>query len=104
MKKAEYMQDHIGEVFAGVVSGVTAWGIYVELQNTVEGMVRLADMSDDQYDFEEEKYRVIGHYTGREYRMGQKVFIRVVSVDKLTRTIDFAMIDETAICDAGVTK
>ena len=96
MKKAEYMQDHIGEVFAGVVSGVTAWGIYVELQNTVEGMVRLADMSDDQYDFEEEKYRVIGHYTGREYRMGQKVFIRVVSVDKLTRTIDFAMIDETS--------
>ena len=59
-------------------------------------MVRLADMSDDQYDFEEEKYRVIGHYTGREYRMGQKVFIRVVSVDKLTRTIDFAMIDETS--------
>ena len=59
-------------------------------------MVRLADMSDDQYDFEEEKYRVIGHYTGKEYRMGQKVFIRVISVDKLTQTIDFAMMDETS--------
>ncbi len=94
MKKAEYMQDHIGEIFSGVVSGVTSWGIYVELPNTVEGMVRLSDMTDDRYDFEEEKYRVTGHHTGREYRMGQKVRVQVVRVDKLTRTIDFAMINE----------
>lgn len=94
MKKAEYMQDHIGEMFTGVVSGVTAWGIFVELPNTVEGMVRLADMTDDHYDFEEEKYRVIGHHTATEYRMGQKVQVQVVRVDQLTRTIDFAMIGE----------
>lgn len=92
MKKAEYMQDHIGETFGGVVSGVTSWGIYVELPNTVEGMVRLADMTDDQYNYEEEKYRVLGHYSGREFRMGQKVTVEVAAVDKLTRTIDFKMV------------
>ena len=94
LKKAEYMQSHIGEIFDGVVSGVTSWGIYVELENTVEGMVRLADMMDDRYDFEEEKYRVTGHYTGREYRMGQAVRVKVEQVDKLTRTIDFSMVTE----------
>lgn len=94
LKKAEYMEDYIGTCFFGVVSGVTSWGIYVELPNTVEGMVRLADMQDDQYQFEEDKYRVIGHYTGKEYRMGQKVQVKVVRVDKLTRTIDFVMMDE----------
>ena len=78
----------------GIVSGVTSWGIYVELPNTVEGMIRLADMEDDQYEFQEEKYRVTGHYTGREYRMGQKVRVRVERVDKITRTIDFSMIEE----------
>lgn len=92
MKKAEYMLSHMGEVFDGVVSGVTSWGIYVELPNTVEGMVRLADMADDHYDFEEDKYRVIGHHTGREFRMGQPVKVQVTGVDKLTRTIDFDMV------------
>lgn len=94
LKKAEYMEDFIGECFVGVISGVTSWGIYVELPNTVEGMVRLADMEDDQYRFEEENYRVVGHYTGKEYRMGQKVLIRVERVDKLTRTIDFVMMEK----------
>lgn len=91
MKKAEYMESHIGEIFTGIISGVTSWGIYVELANTVEGMVRLSTMEDDRYYFEEEKYRVIGHYTGREFRMGQEVKIRVEYVDKLTRNIDFDM-------------
>jgi len=94
MKKAEYMLDHMGEIFDGIVSGVTSWGIYVELPNTVEGMVRLSDMYDDRYVFEEDKYRVKGHYTGREFSMGQPVKVEVVKVDKLTRTIDFAMVLE----------
>ena len=91
LKKAEYMADRIGESFEGVISGVTSWGIYVELPNTVEGMVRLSDMTDDRYDFQEEKCRVIGHYTGRTYRMGQKVSVRTAGVDIRTRTIDFQM-------------
>ncbi len=94
LKKAEYMMSHIGETFEGIISGVTAWGIYVELPNTVEGMVRIADMADDRYDFEEDKYRVTGHYTGNVYRMGQTVKIKVERVDKLTRTIDFSMVTE----------
>ncbi len=93
MKKAEYMSAYIGQEYEGVISGVTSWGIYVELPNTVEGMVRLSDMMDDRYDFQEEKYRVVGHHTGKEYRMGQQVRVKVASVDKLTRTIDFAMAD-----------
>ncbi len=97
MKKAEYMSAHIGEEYEGVISGVTSWGIYVELPNTVEGMIRLADMSDDRYDFQEEKYRVVGHHTGKEYRMGQQVRVKVASVDKLLRTIDFAMADSEGI-------
>ena len=59
-------------------------------------MVRLSDMDDDHYDFEEEKYRVIGHRNGVEYRMGQTVHVQVLRVDKLTRTIDFAMINESS--------
>ena len=92
MKKAEYMQDYIGESFEGIVSGVTSWGIYVELPNTVEGMVRLSDMRDDHYEFEEEKCRVLGHYSGQEYRMGQKVKVKVSGVDPLSKTIDFEML------------
>ena len=94
LKKAEYMQDYIGEQFEGIISGVTSWGIYVELPNTVEGMVRLADMGDDRYDFQEEKCRVLGHYTGREFRMGQRVTVETTGVDIRTRTIDFRMVLE----------
>lgn len=94
LKKAEYMEDYIGCCFSGIVSGVTSWGIYVELPNTVEGMVRLSDMADDRYDFEEEKYCVRGHDSGRIYQMGQEVQVQVVRVDKLTRTIDFVMMNE----------
>lgn len=94
MKKAEYMEQFIGETFTGIVSGVTSWGIYVELPNTVEGMVRLADLTDDQYEYEKEKYRVAGRYTGREYRMGQRVSVRVERVDKQTREIDLIFYEE----------
>ena len=93
------MEQHIGEVFHGIVSGVTSWGIYVELPNTVEGMVRLADLSDDQYVFEENKYRVTGHYTGKEFCMGQKVTVQVERVDKSARTIDFLIVDKEGMDD-----
>ena len=94
MKKAEYMMSHVGEQFRGIISGVTSWGIYVELPNTVEGMVRISDMHGDRYIFEEEKYRVVGHHTGTEYRMGQSVQIEVTGADKQLGTIDFAIVEE----------
>ena len=94
LKKAAYMEEHIGEEYEGVISGVTGWGIYVMLPNTVEGMVRLTDMTDDKYDFEEEKFRVVGHRSRREYRLGQPVRVQVARVDTTMRTIDFLMLTD----------
>ncbi|MBO6108825.1 MAG: ribonuclease R [Eubacterium sp.] len=92
LKKVAYMEDHIGEEYDGIISGVTSWGIYVELPNTVEGMVRLSDMTDDRYDYEEENYRVVGHRRRREYRLGQPVRVQVLRVDLQMGTIDFMML------------
>ena len=93
LKKAAFMEEHIGEEYEGVISGVTGWGIYVMLPNTVEGMVRLADMTDDRYDFEEEEFRVVGHRSRKEFRLGQPVRVQVARVDTTMRTIDFLMLD-----------
>ena len=86
MKKAEYMEQFIGQSFDGVISGVTTWGMYVELPNTVEGMVRVADIPGDYYYFEEEKYRMVGERTGKSYKLGESIRITVSAVDKLTKT------------------
>jgi ribonuclease R len=94
MKKVEYMMDHIGESFTGVISGVTAWGLYVELPNTIEGMVRVSNMEDDYYNFDEEHYQMIGEHTKKVYKLGQTVKVLVVNADKLQRTIDFAFVED----------
>lgn len=94
VKKAEYMLDRIGQIYTGTIRGVTSWGIYVELPNTVEGMVRLSDMREDDFQFVEQDYCVRGHYSGKEYRLGQTVQVEVIRADKLTGTIDFDMIAE----------
>lgn len=93
MKKVEYMMDYIGETFDGVISGITTWGIYVELPNTVEGMVRVSDMDDDYYIYDEEHYQMVGEHTKKTYKLGQKVKVRVLSADKLLRTIDFEFVE-----------
>lgn len=90
LKKVEYMSKFIGEVFEGVISGVTSWGMYVELPNTVEGMIRLADMHDDYYIYDEAHYMLIGEHTKKTYKLGETITIEVVGTDKLLRTIDFA--------------
>ena len=92
LKKAEYMEDHIGDIFEGVISGVTAWGLYVELPNTVEGLVHISKMTGDYYIFEESHYELTGMGTGKKYRLGEKVMIQVNSVDKLMKTIDFVLV------------
>ena len=89
MKKTEFMQSKIGECYEGVISGVTSWGIYVELPNTIEGMIRLADLTDDVYEYDAANYRVVGTYSAKEYRLGQKMRVQVVRADKNLRTIDF---------------
>lgn len=92
MKKAEFMCSHIGEEYDGIVSGVTKWGIYVELPNTVEGLVHVADMSDDHYEFVEQTWELTGEHTGRTYKLGQKVSVRVTGADKIQRTVNFKII------------
>lgn len=94
LKKVEYMMDHIGETFEGVISGVTSWGMYVELPNTIEGMIRVADMRDDYYIYDEERYQMIGEHTRKIFKLGQKVMVEVVNADKVMRTIDFAFAEE----------
>ena len=93
LKKAEFMEDKIGESFEGVVSGVTGWGIYVELPNTVEGLVHYSRIPGDRYYFDEQRYELVGDRTGRSFALGQKVTVVVVNVDKISRTIDFAIPD-----------
>ncbi len=94
LKKAEYMEAHLGEVFEGVVSGITAWGIYVELPNTVEGLIHVAKLPGDYYYYKEETYEMVGESTGRTYKLGMKVKVMAVATDKLTRTIDFVLAEE----------
>ncbi|MDE7247600.1 MAG: ribonuclease R, partial [Lachnospiraceae bacterium] len=95
MKKAQYMAGHIGEVYEGVISGVTGWGIYVELPNTVEGLVHVTNLLDDYYYYDEEAYAMIGERMGKTYTLGMKVKVYVEHVDKIRWQIDFLMCDET---------
>ena len=92
MKKAQYMKSHIGEVYEGVISGITTWGIYVELPNTIEGMVHVSNMWDDMYYYKEETMEMIGAEFGKVYSLGQRVKIQVLRSDPETRTIDFVLI------------
>lgn len=94
LKKVEYMMDHIGETFEGVISGITSWGMYVELPNTIEGMIRVSEMEDDYYFYDEERYQMVGEHTKKIYKLGQTVTIEVVNADKIMRTIDFALVEE----------
>lgn len=94
LKKAEYMEQHIGEVFAGVISSITKWGMYVELENTVEGLIHVTNMHDDHYDYYEERFEMIGEHTRRSYKLGQKVYVRVLDTDCLQRTIDFELVNK----------
>lgn len=94
MKKAQYMLDHLGEISEGVISGVTGFGIYVQLPNTIEGMVRLDSLNDDYYIFEESKYRVIGERTHKIYSLGDQVKIKVRGANPEEKQIDFSFVNK----------
>lgn len=94
LKKAEYMSAHIGETFDGVISQVTAFGLYVELPSTVEGLVRAASLPGDYFEYQESAYALVGVHTGKSWKLGQKVRIRVTGADRIARTIDFEMAEE----------
>ncbi len=96
LKKVEYMSGRIGQMFEGVISGVTAWGMYVELPNTVEGMVHVTNLRDDYYHYDEAAYELTGEATGKRYKLGQKIQVVVADTDKMTRTIDFVLPESAA--------
>ena len=91
LKKVEYMQERIGEVYKGVISGLTKWGMYVELPNTIEGLVHVVNMTDDHYEYKEGFYEMQGERTGKCYKLGQEVYVRVLGADRLSRIIDFGI-------------
>lgn len=94
LKKVEFMEDKVGQIYEGIISGVTNWGIYVELPNTIEGMVALSQMDDDYYEFDEKKMLVFGKRTKKSYRLGDKVIVSVAKVDRMMGTIDFVFEEE----------
>lgn len=94
MKKAEYMRKFLWKEFDGVISGITAWGIYVELPNTVEGMVRVTDMMDDYYYYDEEKFCMVGEHIHKTYTLGQRVRVAVIGADKKLGTVDFELVED----------
>ena len=94
LKKVEFMEDKVGQIYEGIISGVTNWGIYVELPNTIEGMVALSQMDDDYYEFDEKKMLVFGKRTKKSYRLGDKVMVSVAKVDRMMGTIDFVFEEE----------
>ena len=93
--QVKYMQNHIGETFTGVISGVTDWGIYVEIpENGAEGLIRLRDLIDDSYSFDPRQYAIVGAKSGRVYQLGGKVQIKVMKANLIARQLDFKLVDE----------
>jgi ribonuclease R len=90
LKQVEYIRDHLGETFQGVVSGVTNFGVFVELnQILIEGMVHVRELDDDYYEYDERTYSLIGRHTGRTYRLGDPVDVVVAGANMESREIDF---------------
>jgi len=91
----EFLADHLGEVYDGVISGVTEWGLYVELDsNKCEGMVPIRDLTDDYYEFDEKNYCIVGRHTNTRYRLGDKITIQVARANLDRKQVDFAIVDE----------
>ena len=101
LKKTEYMEQHVGEIYEGVISGVTAWGLYVELPNTVEGLVHVSMLPGDYYYYDEAACEMRGTQTGKAYKLGEKLKVKVKFADRFTRTIDFVLPHEEEGIDDG---
>lgn len=94
LKKVQFMEQKIGEIFEGVISGITSWGIYVELPNTVEGLIHVSRLFGDYYYYSEETYEMLGRDTGRSFKLGQRIRIVVDGVDYFQKSIDFVLAPE----------
>ncbi len=94
LKKVEFMEGHIGEIYEGVISSITAWGVYVELPNTIEGMIHVSMLPGDYFYYDDETYEMVGQATDIRYKLGQTLRVRVNATDKIMRTIDFVIPQE----------
>ena len=94
MKMAEYMEDHIGEEFVGVISGVQEFGVFVELKNTIEGLVKIEDMPKGGYAYIEDSMSIINRKTKEKYSFGDSVIVKVISASKETSMIDFSLVSK----------
>lgn len=94
LKKVEYMEERIGKIYEGVISSITAWGVYVELPNTIEGMIHVSMLPGDYFYYDEESYEMIGQATDKRYKLGERIKVRVNATDKIARTIDFVIPEE----------
>jgi ribonuclease R len=93
LKKIEYMQDKVGEEFKGLISGITSFGFFVELENTVEGLVHVEDLKDDYYHIRQDIHALVGERTNKRYRLGDEVDVKLIRVDPEEREIDFILVD-----------
>ena len=91
MKMAEYMEKHIGEEFTGIISGVMSFGMFIELPNKIEGLIRMEDLKDDYYTYDETTFSMIGNNNKRGYRLGDTVTVIVKAANKANHTIDFIL-------------
>src|SRR6056297_2535817 len=94
LKKIEYMQDEVGEEFEGIISGITGFGFFVELENTVEGLVHVEDLKDDYYHLREDLHALVGERTNKRYRLSDQIKVKVIKVDPEEREIDFVVVDD----------
>ena len=94
LKKAEYMQNKIGEIYDGIISGVTNFGLFVELDNTVEGLIRFENLGNEYFEYDDERKRLIGEQTKVQYKIGDKIKIQVIGANKSMKRVDFAKYEE----------
>ena len=88
------MEDKIGEIYEGIISGVTAFGVFVELENTVEGLIRFENLGNDYFIYDETKKILTGEHTGKSFKIGDKIKIRVIEASKLLRRVSFERIED----------
>ncbi|WP_236713093.1 ribonuclease R [Neomoorella mulderi] len=101
MKKVQYMERHVGATFTGVISGVVPYGFFVELENTVEGLVHVSTLTDDYYHYQEDQLALVGEHTGKAFRIGQPVEVLVARVNVEARQVDFELVKPEATVDTG---
>jgi ribonuclease R len=93
-KQVEFMQDHVGEVHAGVISGVTDFGIFVELENKIEGMVPIRELDDDFYVFDEKNYALVGRHKNKSYQLGADIKVKIWRTNLERKQLDFQLVED----------